>query len=111
VARTAAVVPARLASVYRDDTRVAGMLGERGPDFRDTLRRLAGRTEWGIKVYGAANPPIASTGAPPAGTDATRMALEERMVELRDHFGLAPEELNLDLGPLGPLLPREYGDR
>jgi hypothetical protein len=42
---------------------------------------------------------------------ATLMALEERMAELRDHFGLAPEELNLDLGPLGPLLPREYGDR
>jgi hypothetical protein len=27
------------------------------------------------------------------------------MAELRDHFGLDPEDLNLDLGPLGPLLP------
>jgi hypothetical protein len=36
---------------------------------------------------------------------ATLMALEIRMAELRDHFGLAPEDLNLDLGPLGPLLP------
>jgi hypothetical protein len=35
----------------------------------------------------------------------TLMALESRMAELRDHFGLAPEDLNLDLGPLGPLLP------
>jgi hypothetical protein len=35
----------------------------------------------------------------------TLMALEGRMAELRDHFGLAPEDLNLDLGPLGPLLP------
>ena len=35
----------------------------------------------------------------------TLMALEERMAELRDHFGLKPEDLNLDLGPLGPLLP------
>lgn len=35
----------------------------------------------------------------------TLMALEERMGELRDHFGLEPEDLNLDLGPLGPLLP------
>jgi hypothetical protein len=85
VARTAAVVPARLASVYRDDTRVAGMLGERGPDFRDTLRRLAGRTEWGIKVYGAANPPTASTGAPPAGTEARpgTAYLMRRRTELR----------------------------
>jgi hypothetical protein len=36
---------------------------------------------------------------------ATLMALEEKMTELREHFGLAPEDLNLDLGPLGPLLP------
>jgi hypothetical protein len=37
----------------------------------------------------------------------TLMALENRMAELRDHFGLDPEDLNLDLGPLGPLLPCE----
>jgi hypothetical protein len=37
----------------------------------------------------------------------TLMALEERMDELRDHFGLTPEDLNIDLGPLGPLLPRD----
>jgi len=38
---------------------------------------------------------------------ATLMALEGRMTELREHFGLEPEDLNLDLGPLGPLLPRD----
>jgi Gas vesicle protein K len=32
------------------------------------------------------------------------MLLEEKMVELREHFGLDPEDLNIDLGPLGPLL-------
>jgi hypothetical protein len=37
----------------------------------------------------------------------TLMSLEEKMAELRDHFGLEPEDLNLDLGPLGPLLPYE----
>jgi hypothetical protein len=37
----------------------------------------------------------------------TLMALEDRMTELREHFGLRPEDLNLDLGPLGPLLPRD----
>ena len=37
----------------------------------------------------------------------TLMALEERMAELRDHFGLTQEDLNIDLGPLGPLLPRD----
>lgn len=38
---------------------------------------------------------------------ATLMALDEQMVRLREHFGLAPEDLNLDLGPLGSLLPRD----
>jgi Gas vesicle protein K len=32
------------------------------------------------------------------------MALEERMEELKNEFGLADEDLNLDLGPLGRLL-------
>jgi len=34
----------------------------------------------------------------------TLMLLEKRMAELRDHFDLTPEDLNLDLGPLGRLL-------
>ena len=37
----------------------------------------------------------------------TLMALEARMNELTEHFGLRPEDLNLDLGPLGQLLPYE----
>ncbi|GAA0503977.1 gas vesicle protein GvpK [Saccharopolyspora subtropica] len=35
------------------------------------------------------------------------MELEQAMAELRDHFGFTEAELNLDLGPLGPLLPRD----
>ena len=34
----------------------------------------------------------------------TLLRLEERMSELLDQFGLEPEDLNIDLGPLGPLL-------
>jgi len=34
----------------------------------------------------------------------TLMLLEKRMAELRDYFELTPEDLNLDLGPLGKLL-------
>jgi Gas vesicle protein K len=36
----------------------------------------------------------------------TLMLLDNRMSRLREHFGLAAEDLNIDLGPLGPLLPR-----
>jgi hypothetical protein len=34
----------------------------------------------------------------------TFMKLEQRMEELKEHFGLTDEDLNLDLGPLGRLL-------
>ena len=34
----------------------------------------------------------------------TFMELDRRMEELREHFGLEAEDLNLDLGPLGRLL-------
>lgn len=37
----------------------------------------------------------------------TLMALDERMSELTEQFGLSRADLNLDLGPLGPLLPQE----
>jgi Gas vesicle protein K len=37
----------------------------------------------------------------------TLMALDDRMTELLEHFGLTPGDLNIDLGPLGPLLPCE----
>ncbi|SDK23686.1 Gas vesicle protein K [Nonomuraea maritima] len=35
----------------------------------------------------------------------TLMRLEEAMGDLCDRFGLTPQDLNLDLGPLGTLLP------
>lgn len=37
----------------------------------------------------------------------TLMALDEQMARLREHFGFAKEDLNLDLGPLGRLLPTD----
>lgn len=35
------------------------------------------------------------------------MLLAEAMDELTEQFGLTPADLNIDLGPLGPLLPRD----
>ncbi|MBF8185425.1 gas vesicle protein K [Nonomuraea sp. K274] len=37
----------------------------------------------------------------------TLMRLEEAMDDLCDRFGLTPADLNLDLGPLGTLLPTD----
>ncbi|MGK5631199.1 gas vesicle protein K, partial [Streptomyces sp. URMC 123] len=36
----------------------------------------------------------------------TLMLLADRMAELCDRYGLEPDDLQIDLGPLGPLLPR-----
>ncbi|MBD0694756.1 gas vesicle protein K [Streptomyces sp. CBMA123] len=36
---------------------------------------------------------------------ATLLALHDRMTELCTRYGLTLQDLNLDLGPLGPLLP------
>ncbi|MEU8826296.1 gas vesicle protein K [Streptomyces sp. NPDC048636] len=35
----------------------------------------------------------------------TLMLLDDRMSGLCERYGIAPSDLNLDLGPLGPLLP------
>ncbi|MEU4716377.1 GvpL/GvpF family gas vesicle protein [Micromonospora purpureochromogenes] len=51
LSRAGAVVPARLATVHHDDTRVAAMLAERQAELAATLRRLTGRGEWGVKGY------------------------------------------------------------
>ncbi|MBM9617697.1 gas vesicle protein K [Streptomyces zhihengii] len=37
----------------------------------------------------------------------TLMILQDRMEELCDRYGLTMDDLNLDLGPLGSLLPRD----
>jgi hypothetical protein len=37
----------------------------------------------------------------------TLMRLEEAMTDLCDRFDLTPQDLNLDLGPLGTLLPTD----
>ncbi|MBH5338129.1 GvpL/GvpF family gas vesicle protein [Streptomyces pactum] len=55
------VLPLRLATVYLDRTRVAGMLTERAETFAALLDRLADHEEWGVKVY--AEPPPPDTGA------------------------------------------------
>lgn len=48
-----AVLPLRLATVYRDEDRVRQVLQERRDEFLPLLERLTGRVEWGVKVYTA----------------------------------------------------------
>lgn len=67
VAGTAAVVPLRLGTVYRDDGRVREVLDERRADFERALSRVTGRTEWGVKVSAT---PEAFAGGPGFAGDA-----------------------------------------
>jgi len=50
-ARHAAVVPLRLATIYRSDGGVRAVLAERGATFDAALHRVQGHTEWGLKAY------------------------------------------------------------
>jgi hypothetical protein len=44
-------LPMRLATVYLHDDRVRTLLTEGQHAFRAALRRVTGRTEWGVKAY------------------------------------------------------------
>ncbi|GAA0652960.1 GvpL/GvpF family gas vesicle protein [Streptomyces thermocarboxydovorans] len=44
-------LPLRLGTVFRDDSGVRTMIEAREESFRDTLDRLEGRVEWGVKVF------------------------------------------------------------
>lgn len=84
-----AVLPLRLATVYRSDERVRDMLARGGERFAEALDRLEGRCEWGVKVYAEAGsgeprtaaaaprPVPAATGANP-GKDYLRRRRQER---------------------------------
>ncbi|MGW8991427.1 GvpL/GvpF family gas vesicle protein [Streptomyces zhihengii] len=65
------VLPMRLATVYRDEARVAAVLEERHAAFDALLRMLDGHVELGVKVYAVpqaapapAEPPEGEAGSP-----------------------------------------------
>jgi hypothetical protein len=69
VADHQAVAPARLATIYDDFGRVREMLVEHAAAFRAALRRVAGRHEWGVKIFAAPEKrPTQPIDRPPSGT-------------------------------------------
>jgi hypothetical protein len=61
VAARGPVLPLRFASVYLGEDRVRALLTGRHDHFRAALRRVAGRSEWGVKAYVAVG---SAAGAP-----------------------------------------------
>jgi hypothetical protein len=45
------VAPLRLATIYRDERSVRGLLSAREAEFVDVLDRIRGRQEWGVKAF------------------------------------------------------------
>ncbi|MFF7650341.1 GvpL/GvpF family gas vesicle protein [Streptomyces sp. NPDC007983] len=57
VSAVTATVPLPLATLYRSDERIREALREKETSFLAALDRLAGRQEWGVKVYAPTTPP------------------------------------------------------
>jgi hypothetical protein len=69
-ANAGAVVPLRLATVYRTKAALADMLVRHAVDFQLAFERIEGRSEWGVKAYAA------TTDGP--GSEATTALRSER---------------------------------
>ncbi|MGY0490798.1 GvpL/GvpF family gas vesicle protein [Streptomyces sp. WG-D5] len=73
-------LPLRLATVFRDDSGVRLALEEQEARFRAGLDRLAGRVEWGVKVY-VDEPERGTPAAAPAPAASGRDYLRRRRAE------------------------------
>ncbi|MFI1192863.1 GvpL/GvpF family gas vesicle protein [Micromonospora sp. NPDC020750] len=83
LSRAGAVVPTRLATVYRDERGVARLLAERRAELAATLDRLTGRAEWGVKGYAVPGATVhAATGGGAAPEGAGVAYLRRRRAEL-----------------------------
>jgi hypothetical protein len=70
------VLPMRLATVCRSPAAVRQLLAANRRRFTDTIERLDGRTEWGVKVYADLAAPAEST--PASGRDYLRQRSRHR---------------------------------
>ncbi|MFC8230308.1 GvpL/GvpF family gas vesicle protein [Streptomyces sp. NPDC057287] len=64
------LLPLRLTTVYVDDARVAAMLSENAPAFRQALELLTGQVELGVKIFADPEAVLASS-APATGGERT----------------------------------------
>lgn len=74
VAADGPAVPMQLATLYRSEERVAGMLAERRGDLEAVIDRISARVEWGVKIYvpqGMGEPGGAGKAGPAVGRGET----------------------------------------
>src|SRR5258708_27433885 len=85
-AKAGAVVPLRLATVYRTEAGLIGMLVRHRADFQLAFDKIGGRSEWGVKAYAA------TTGRPES----------QATTELRSERGSGPQYLSQRKAQLAP---------
>lgn len=124
IAQTHSIAPVRMATVYHEDSGVSELLRQRRDELTETLDRIRGRSEWGVKGYAA--PEVAAADDSPAvpenkpgtsylmrrRTERSRVAHHrERVVEAADklHHELAGFAVDHRLYP--PQDPRLTGRR
>lgn len=97
VAAHTTVLPLRLVTIYHDTDRVAGMLRERQDALAAALDRVAGRLEWGVKVYAdperLPGPQTAAAPGPAAGPGRTYLRRRQRQRDAREHAWQQAAEL------------------
>ena len=79
-ARLFPLLPVRLATVYSGDAALRAALADHNRQLLDTLRRVGGRVEWGVKAYAA---PEAEPGNAERGAQAVHAGLTARAIDVR----------------------------
>jgi hypothetical protein len=92
VAQQQPLVPMRLATVYRSEEGVTGLLTGRSRDFRALLDRIRGRREWGVKAYMAQPTAAGDKATGPAGAAQPSVGAGTAYLNRRRHERTAQEE-------------------
>lgn len=126
VVRAGPAVPLRLATVYLGDERVRDEVRARRADLEAALNRVAGRTEWGVKVYCGPSsypePAVADGGAPGRGAGTTYLLRRRAQLSAREtaerNAAAQADEVHTALGGVAvagrkhlPQDPRLSGER
>ncbi len=106
-AQAHSIAPVRMATVYHSDSGVRELLRERRDELAETLDRIRGRTEWGVKGYAARAPEAAETDSPDTPSDRPgtsylmrRRTERARVAQRREHVAEAADELHHELAGL-----------
>ncbi len=129
VRRQTTLVPMRLCTIYHDEGSVREMLEREHEFLEDALRRLTGRTEWGVKLYAVAELSEAAAREPaqrgePAGDPGSGIdylmekqqrhrhqeRIEAAVEQHSEHAHLALARVAVE-AKLNPVQPRELTHR